>query len=318
METKAHHALVGFFVVCLAGAGVFFFLWLSQASLDREFREYEVVFDGAVRGLSTSSEVRFNGIQVGEVTDLGLNRDDPTQVIARIRVDATTPIRTDSYAQLEPQGITGLSYLQVTPGDPDSPLLGPGPNGRLPRIFARAPQLEDLIAGGEDLLATAQTTFGRVNRILDEENRETLNRILQNVEAITAAFAEDEQLLNDLRRTLGSIDTAANDLSVAARTFDQFSRDATVLIEESITPMAADVSTASIGVDQAAIEFYDALEAVRPGLEEFSEDGLSELSASARDLRSLIAALERIALELEENPSSFISQNSGQEIEVPE
>ena len=318
METKAHHALVGLFVVLLAAAGVFFSLWLSQAALDREFKEYEVVFEGAVRGLSTSSEVRFNGIQVGEVTELGLNRDNPTQVIARIQVDASTPVRTDSFAQLEPQGITGLSYLQVSPGDPNSPLLEDGTNGNLPRIFARAPQLEDLIAGGEDLLATAQTTFGRVNTVLDAENRETLRRILNNIETITGAFAEDDQLLVEFRETLASIDVAANDLSTAARAFDQFSRDAQALTVEGITPMVADVSAASISVDLSARGFYDALEAVQPGLEEFSQDGLAELTTSARDLRSLIAALERIALELEESPTSFISQPTGEEIEVPE
>jgi phospholipid/cholesterol/gamma-HCH transport system substrate-binding protein len=318
METKAHHALVGLFVVSLAAAGVFFSLWLSQAALDREFTEYEVVFDGAVRGLSTSSEVRFNGIQVGEVTELGLNRDNPTQVIARIRVDESTPVRTDSFAQLEPQGITGLSYVQISPGNQNSPLLRDQPNDGIPQISARAPQLEDLIEGGEDLLATAQTTFGRVNYLLDEENRESLRNILNNIETLTGTFAEDQQLLTDIQETLNSINDAANELSTAARTFDQFSRDAQALTVNDITPMVADVSAASISVDKAAQDFYVALEAVSPGLEEFSKDGLSELTTSARDLRSLIAALERIALELEENPTSFISQQSGEEIEVPQ
>jgi len=51
METKAHHALVGFFVVFLVLAGGFFSLWLSQMAFDREYREYDVLFDGPVRGL---------------------------------------------------------------------------------------------------------------------------------------------------------------------------------------------------------------------------------------------------------------------------
>ena len=65
METKAHHALVGLFAVILVAAGGFFFLWLTKASFDREYAQYDIIFDGPVRGLRESAEVRFNGIQVG-------------------------------------------------------------------------------------------------------------------------------------------------------------------------------------------------------------------------------------------------------------
>jgi phospholipid/cholesterol/gamma-HCH transport system substrate-binding protein len=55
------------------------------------------------------------------------------------------------------------------------------------------------------------------------------------------------------------------------------------------------------------------------GVEEFSDDGLTQLSAAARDLRSLVAALERIALELESDPAGFMwPQPDGEEIEVPQ
>jgi phospholipid/cholesterol/gamma-HCH transport system substrate-binding protein len=109
--------------------------------------------------------VRFNGIQVGEVTDLGLNPDNPGEVIARIRVDVATPVKVDSVAQLEPQGLTGLSYIQISSGSPDAARLESRIGDRAPRIYANQAQLEELVQGGESLLESAQLTFHRVGRL---------------------------------------------------------------------------------------------------------------------------------------------------------
>ncbi|MEQ8404368.1 MAG: MlaD family protein [Oceanicaulis sp.] len=318
METKAHHALVGFFVAFLVAGGAIFVLWLSSVSFDREFREYDVVFEGPVRGLRNASEVRFNGIQVGEVTDLGLNPDNPGEVIARIRVDAATPVKVDSVAQLEPQGLTGLSYIQLSSGSPDAARLESRLGDRAPRIYARAAQIETLVEGGETLLESAQLTFARVGRLLSDENLESATNTLNNIETLTGRLAEDDQLLADLRQAVNSLNQAALDISDAAQGIEQFGATAETFLIGEVGPMVNDVSSASIEVDRAARETYDALVDIRPALDEFTEDGLGQLTAAARDLRSLVAALERIALELEQDPAGFVSQPSGEEVEVPQ
>lgn len=318
METKAHHALVGIFVLLLTAAGLFAFLWLSQAQFDREYRAYDVIFEGPVRGLRTASEVRFNGIQVGEVTDLGLNPENPGEVIARIRVDAATPVKVDSTAQLEPQGLTGLSYLQISAGSAEAARLEGRLGDRAPRIYARQAQLEELFQGGETLLEGAQLSFARVGRLLSDENLESARNILNSVEAITGTLAEERELVTELRGAVASLDQAAQDISLAAQGLESFGATAEVFLTNEVAPMVADVSSASIEVDRASRETYAAIAALRPGLEEFADDGLAQLNAAARDLRSLVAALERIALELEQDPAGFVSQRAGEEVEVPQ
>lgn len=318
METKAHHALVGFFVVFLLAAGSVFLLWLANVSIDREFEDYDVVFDGPVRGLRVASEVRFNGIQVGEVTDLGLNPDNPGEVIARVRVDATTPVKVDSVAQLEPQGLTGLSYIQISSGSPDAALLESRPGDRAPRIYADQAQLEQLVEGGETALESAQLAFTRAALLLSDENLESLTNTLNNIEEITGALAERQALVSETRDAIASLNQAGRDISSAAAGIEQFGRNAEIFLTDEVGPMVADVSAASIAVDLASRETYDGLVAIRPGLEQFTDEGLSQLSAASRDLRSLIAALERIALELEQDPAAFISQPAGEEVEVPQ
>ena len=55
METRAHHVLIGGFVL-LVVLGLFtFVIWLARFVLDRDVARYLIFFDGAVTGLSTSS-----------------------------------------------------------------------------------------------------------------------------------------------------------------------------------------------------------------------------------------------------------------------
>jgi len=65
MENKANFALIGLFVLLAFAMSLCFIVWLSGAKFDQKFDEYEVSFQGAVRGLSQGSEVRFNGLKVG-------------------------------------------------------------------------------------------------------------------------------------------------------------------------------------------------------------------------------------------------------------
>lgn len=318
METKAHHALVGFFAVFLLAAGAFFVLWLSQASFNQEEKVYDVVFDGPVRGLRPASEVRFNGIQVGEVTELGLNPDNPNQVIARVRIDAATPVKVDSIAQLEPQGLTGLAYLQISGGSSGAADLETRMGDRPARIFARQAQLEGLVEGGETVIENAQITVAKLNRLLSDENIESFTNTMNSIETITNSLAENDDLVERLYTAITSLEQAALDISEAAAGVEQFSSTTEAFLINEVTPMVNETEQASISVDLASKETYDALIAIRPQLEAFANEGLGSLTSAAQDLEGLVAALERIAIQLEEDPVGMLSQSRGAEVEIPQ
>jgi len=317
METKAHHVLVGLFAVILVAAGGFFALWLGKVSFDEEYAQYDIVFDGPVRGLRESSEVRFNGIQVGEVTHIGLDPDIPSRVIARIQVVAQTPVRVDSFAQLEPQGLTGLSYVQITGGSPDAPLLYSPPSQPPPRIFARQAQIEGIFQGSEDVLAAAQIALIRLSSLLNEQNVEEVGATLRNLRVITSQLSEEDQLIDDLRSAIQRIDVAAGDISNAAASMEQFSVTAEAFLINDMSPAVVETTAAAVAVNQAAIDTGLMIQAISPPLEAFAEEGLDDLTLAASDLRRLIEALERIALEIESDPGAFIAGNPNETVEVP-
>jgi phospholipid/cholesterol/gamma-HCH transport system substrate-binding protein len=315
METKAHHALVGLFALILVAAGGFFALWLGKVSFDEEYAHYDIVFDGPVRGLRESGEVRFNGIQVGEVTDLGL--DEQSRVIARVRVLAQTPVRVDSFAQLEPQGLTGLSYVQITGGSPEAQRLF-SPTGRPPpRIFARQAQLEGLFEGSEDVLEAAQTALFRLSELLSDQNVDEISTTLSNLREITSQLKDEDNLVEEMRSAIRQIDVAASDISVAAQSLQDFGTSAEAFLVNDMTPAVNETTLAAIAVNQAATGTNLLVSEITPSVEAFAEEGLDDLTLAATDLRRLISTLERIAAELENDPGGFIAGDPRETVEVP-
>src|SRR5665213_2817226 len=108
METRANYVLIGFFTLAVVAAAFAFVYWFRHTGGTGERAVYRVIFSGPVSGLRTGSPVNFNGIRVGEVSDLNLDTVDPKKVDVTISVDPSTPIRSDTAISLEFQGLTGI------------------------------------------------------------------------------------------------------------------------------------------------------------------------------------------------------------------
>ena len=125
METRAPYALIGLFVLAAIGAVFGFVYWLNNTGGLSERAVYRIRFENTVSGLLTGAAVLFNGIRVGEVTDLRLDPDHPRQVLATVAVVATTPVRADTQVGLEYQGLTGVPVVSMLGGGASSPLKPP-------------------------------------------------------------------------------------------------------------------------------------------------------------------------------------------------
>ncbi|HIP77225.1 MAG TPA: MCE family protein, partial [Kiloniellaceae bacterium] len=129
METRANYIMVGLFVLLLAFGLLGFVLWLAKFQFEQEFARYDIVFESAVTGVKEGSAVRYQGVRVGEVISVDLDEDRPTAIRVRIEVEKRTPVRADSKATLELEGLTGGRYVLLTGGSPEAAPLEP-PEGR--------------------------------------------------------------------------------------------------------------------------------------------------------------------------------------------
>ena len=116
METRAPFVIVGAFVLAAIVAVFGFVYWLHNTGGLGPRKTYHVQFDGSVPGLLVGAGVLFNGIRVGEVTDLALAPDSPRRVNATISVASNTPVRADTKVGLEFQGLTGVPVVALEGG----------------------------------------------------------------------------------------------------------------------------------------------------------------------------------------------------------
>ena len=210
MEKDANYALVGFSTLLLVTGLLIFVVWLARLSFAQDYDVYDIIFQGPVRGLSQGGEVHFNGIKVGEVTKIQLDPADPNRVIARARVTSDVPIRVDSYATLEPQGITGINYVQITAGTPAKRLLKDTVDpGKVPKLRTQRSALSDLLEGGGTVLTRTVEALDRVNRVLSDENIKTVSAAIADTQAVTAELRERKALIADAQKALQNIDAAA-------------------------------------------------------------------------------------------------------------
>jgi len=296
METRANHVLIGAFTLAVCLGAVLFALWAAKYTSERSYAEYEVVFEEAVTGLSVGSQVLYSGISVGAVRELRLDRDDPRKVIARVRLQADTPVRTDTKARIAMTGLTGVAVIQLTGGSPGAPLLDGGRGREAPRIQSEPSALQNIAASASEIV-------DRVNRLLSDANVERVTRTLEHLDQVTGTLAEEREeiavLLRNARSATERLDQTLAKADQALTGIDEnLVRELPVLVgrlDRTLSQLEAASS------DAAAI-----LGENREAIADFSQDGLSQVGPTMRQLRSLIRELDEMVDRIESNPAGYL------------
>lgn len=296
METKANYVLIGAFTLITGLALLAFGLWAAKYSSDRTWQEYRVVFREAVTGLSVGSPVQYNGIAVGSITELNLVPDDPRQVVARIRLNSNTPVKTDTRAKLAITSLTGPSIIQLSGGTPQSPTLTTVNKDPAPIIPTTPSALQNITD-------VANRIVERMDQILSDRNVASINATLANLETISGGLADRDQgtqaLLLSARDAARSLDTT---LKTTNGTIERLDKN---LVQQ--LPGIIDKLDATLGkLDSAAGNADSILGENRAAINSFASDGLGQLGPTLTELRGLIRDLRRVSDRLENNPARYL------------
>jgi phospholipid/cholesterol/gamma-HCH transport system substrate-binding protein len=310
MEKNANYALVGASSLILFLGLVIFVVWLARLQFTRDYDTYDILFQGPVRGLSQGGEVHFNGIKVGEVTKIALDRTNPSRVIARARVTSDVPIRVDSYATLEPQGITGVNYVQITAGTPSKPLLKDTvPKDQIPVIRSQRSTLSDLLEGGGTVLTRTIEALDRVNRVLSDQNIKNFSAAVADAQAVTAEARQRKAIIADAQKAMQNIDAAAEQIA-------QLSADANQLVNgdgRRTMKNLADAAEEAKATTASARALMDKLEGPTS---EFATNGLPQITASVLELQQAAQALQRLLNDIQSSPTGALGKAAGEEVKV--
>jgi phospholipid/cholesterol/gamma-HCH transport system substrate-binding protein len=311
MERNANYALVGFASLLLFAGLVVFGVWLAKLEFYKQYELYDILFKGPISGLSEGGEVHFNGIKVGEVTKITLDKADPTMVRARARVTSDVPIRVDSYATLEPEGITGVTYVQITAGTPSErllidtvPRMGPPPV-----IKSRSSTLSDLLQGGSTVLAATVDALHRVNTVLSDDNINSMTATLRDVEAVAAEVRKRKALFADADQALKSIDQTAQSIRRLSDSSEQ-------LVNGDGKRTLRDVADAAEQLKTAAGDTRAMIAKLSAPTTEFATNGLPQLTSAIIALRETAESLDRLIAETERSPQALIAKTPAKEVQV--
>jgi len=275
METRAHHLMIGSFAIGISVLTVLFLMWIGKFEFSRQYAVYMLRFEGSVSGLNKAADVLYNGIKVGEVTRLELDPQQPSHVLVYIQVERTAPVKTDSYASLETQGLTGVAAIQLAGGTKNAKAIVPKEGQDYPEIETRRSVFQQLFAGAPELINRGNAVLDRLTTFLNPGNQEKFGMTIQHVERLT------------------------NNLAKASDKFDSIASNLDKIIAGDAKGTLADVRGVADDIRQIMAD-------ARGPLKDFARRGLPELLLAISDARQMISSVDRAAQRLEASPSSLI------------
>jgi phospholipid/cholesterol/gamma-HCH transport system substrate-binding protein len=224
METKANYVAVGAFVLACVIGLVVTILWLAGIQYSQEYAYYQAYFKGPVTGLGKGTVTRYNGIEVGRITDLVFDPHDPRQVIVTMQVQPNLNIREDSVASIDSQGLTGGAFVEITGGTPKSPLLVAKEGQRYPVIRTKQSTFAQLQQSVPEVVQKLSVAASRLNDLLNDNNRRSITHILANLDetsqVIARRGADIDATIAHANQAMANLDSASHNLKPAIEQVD--------------------------------------------------------------------------------------------------
>jgi phospholipid/cholesterol/gamma-HCH transport system substrate-binding protein len=281
MESKVSLVAVGAFVLALGAALVASVLWLSSPkSYRKAYDTYVVYTSESVSGLSVDAPVRYRGVEVGAVRRIALAPDNVEQVELTLDIERGTPVKEDTVAVLDTQGLTGIAHIELTGGSQAAPALAARADEPYPVIRAGQSLMQRLDTEASALIASLGRTSESLNAALTEDNRRALGETLANLESLSRTLAKSSKAL---------------DQSIAGlpQLLERMQRAAQAL--ERMADQGAQAGAAATGAMDSLRAETRQLGATAP-----------EAQALIAELRELIVSLRRFSGELERNPAMLL------------
>ena len=310
MERDANYTAVGAFVLLVVTMGGLFVYWYAGSADARDYRRYEIYFEGSVSGLNRGSTVRYLGVDVGRVVAIKIDTraSDRVQIIADI--DSMAPVSKDTLASLSMQGVTGLLYIDLLANASAKRVMASVPSEKYPVIDSVQSNFDRLLASLPDLVGRATVVVDRAARVLSDENIKAFSKTMQNIELASAsvpgAMRDAAVVVADLRATLADVRVAATGI----RQLIESSGPDLATASERIRTISENLAKTTANLDRLMTDH-------REDLSLFLRDSLPEIERLMRDSRSAAQEFRELSRSLKADPSQLLYEPSYRGVEIP-
>ncbi|PAU80019.1 ABC transporter permease [Halovibrio salipaludis] len=302
METRAHHILIGLFAILMLAGALLFGWWLSEGGLHQKQAEYRIIFNEAVSGLTVGSNVKYNGITVGQVTELELDPRDPRRVLSRIAVDPSTPVKQNTHAQIQPTGLlSGTAHIRLSGGTPNSLALVSEP-GTTPEIPARPSPFSQLREQSGDILANINQLVQRMESLLSRRNLENIDQTLDGMAELTRNLNNQQERIS---RTLETWNRTGQQAQTTLSEARGLITDTRAILEKDAPQALADTAEAARATRRAVTEVEALVNGNREALEKAMQ-GSASLGPTLEEMRRTLGALRDLSQRLESDAAGTL------------
>ncbi len=290
METRANYTLIGAFTLAVVLGAFLFIFWFSGGPNKQAGRDqYRIVFTSSVSGLTRGSQVLFNGLKVGEVVNIDL-APDPSEVFAVIEVDRRTPVKTDTRARLEYQGLTGVGSIALAGGSSDAPRLE-GKDDKIPVIRADRSDFQNIVE-------TLQELANKVDRVLGSADPQRVGHAIESLDRFLTTLDDNR---DNVAATLKNAAELTAKLNATAERLEAFlgGKKGEGGVFDDLTQAAHSIRTLAENLDQRTKE-------ISAGVKNFTGPGLKQYEALALDARKTLDEINRTVRSLGKNPEQVI------------
>ncbi|MDY0120586.1 MAG: MlaD family protein [Sulfurimonas sp.] len=306
MNNKVNYTLVGFIVLLGFTLMMGFSYWLLKPTSKDDSTIYIIYFDESVLGLNIDAPVKYRGLSVGKVTKLNLDPNNREQVEVQVTVQKDTPIKTNTLAKLTPQGITGLSYINLIMSESDaSPLVAT--NGQKYPVIPSAPSFMDTIERSlGDVSVNLSEALSRTAELLDDKNKEQFALILSKSASVLDKIDRtlSEEMITNFQATMQSLRVTSQELEHLAPKMDALVQRS-VLFEDEIAASIGSIKQTYLNVGLTMDRFRDALESGQFNIKEIASDVVPNMNHTLIELQQILSKTEDVLEKYERSPADL-------------
>ncbi|WP_246032267.1 MlaD family protein [Sulfurimonas crateris] len=308
MNNRVNYVVIGILVLIgIAGMAMFGF-WLLKPTKEAQMQRYIIYFNESVLGLNLDAPVKYKGLSVGKVVDLGISRHNLEQVEVLVEILKETPIKTSTEAQLTSQGITGLSYINLTiNGDVDAKPLALRENEDYPVIKSVPSILIKLENRFIDISEDLADTLQKTSRLLSDKNQEEITTLLKNSAILISKINSilDENTTQNFKESMKNLKNSSEKIDKLIPRVDELVSKSG-RFEDDISAAFDSIKNSYLGIEESMNRFSMAIESGENNIKEISGEIAPAMNSTLLDMQNLILKIEETISRYERSPADIM------------
>ncbi|WP_457748389.1 MlaD family protein [Sulfurimonas sp.] len=307
MNNKVNYTLVGFVVLLGLVSMLGFTYWMLKPTKAEDTQKYTIYFNESVLGLNLDAPVKYKGIKVGKVTRLRIDPNNSEQVEVTVEILKTTPIKEDTVAKLTAQGITGLSYINLSEGNNKTRALRVKKGQKYPVIksgpsfFAH---VEQSLGSVSELLVL---TLGRTNELLNDENQKHFRKLLKKSAQVMAKINStlDATTIQHLQNSAKNLDLLTLELDKSIPNINKFI-DNSIIWENKINDSFLSIKKTYVEMGIIMENMAKSFLHVENNVEDVTVQSLPLLNTTMVEMQQTLINLTELIHQYERSPSDIL------------